>query len=189
MKDFSKKEKQLGGAVLALSFLLAFHLMIFKPMREKLNSADDALRRENFKFRKYSDLEKKKDSLLAEYKKIEKYLDFKGSDNEKTAAVLSSVETAARQAGLNILDMKPVESAQNARSGRQAADTVAIYRVQMSAEGDMSKIALFLHGIADAAILFDVEKLSIVVKDENAGVMKMETVIAAVCLGQRGKVK
>lgn len=176
MRELQKKEKMLAGVVLALSFAFAFNLLILKPLREKLSLVDEEIGREELVFRKYSGLEKKKDSLLTVYKKIEPYLGFKGSDNEKTAAILSSIEAEARKSGLVIVDMKPIEGTK----GRAGA--VSIYRVQLSAEADMAKITAFLHGLGNAGILFNVERLSVVIKDEGTGVMKMDTVIAAISL-------
>jgi len=176
MSELRKNEKILIGVVLALSFAFAFNLLILKPLHEKLSFVDDEISREELVFRRYSGLEKKKDSLQAVYKKIEPYLGFKGSDNEKTAAILSSVEAEARKAGLVIVDMKPIEGTPG-RSG-----TASIYRVQMTAEADMAKVTEFLYGLGNAAILFNVEKLSVATKDESTGVMKMEAVIAAICL-------
>lgn len=166
----------LAALVLAVSFAFIFNLLILKPLREKLDLAEGEISKQELVFRRYSGLEKKKDSLRAEYAKVEKHLGFKGSDNEKTAAVLSSVEAEARKAGLVIVDMKPIEGTPG-RSG-----TAAVYRVQMTAEADMEKITEFLYGLGNAAILFNVEKLSVAIKDESTGVMKMEAVIAAICL-------
>ena len=176
MRELRKNEKILAASVLAMAFALAFNLLILKPLREKLELADQEIASQGLVFRKYSELERKKDRLQKEYAGMEKYLAFKGSDNEKTAAVLSSVEAEARKAGLVILDMKPVEG------GAGRAGAPAIYRVQMSAEADMAKITGFLHGLEDAAILFNVEKLSVVTKDESTGVLKMDAVIAALSL-------
>jgi Tfp pilus assembly protein PilO len=176
MRELNKNEKIFGSVILGLLFVFAFNLLIISPLKVKLELIEQDTAKANLLFKEYSQLEKEKGGLLKEYKTIKAFLDLKGSDNERMAAVLSSVESEARKSGLTILDMKPLEDA--------ARSKVApiIYRIQLSAEADAGKIIKFLHGVGNANILFNVDKLNINVKDEDSGVLKFEAVILGIYL-------
>jgi len=182
MKQLRGNEKILLAVTLVLSFIFIFNLLIVRPLKENLSRAQQETDRSMVSFRKYSLLEKNRNDLLREYGRIEKYLAFKGSVNENTAAVLSSVETQARTAGLVILDMKPVVPA----AGRPVRKSATLYPVQMTAEADLRTLIVFLRGLADAPILFNVEKLSVSIKDDTTGLLKIEAVIVGVCISQGG---
>lgn len=175
MRQLSKNEKILGGVVLFLLFGFIFTQLIIVPLREKLSAVEQDIAGAKLLIRKYSGLEEEKDFLLKEYKKIERYLSLKGSDDEKMTAVLSKVESEAAKAGLTIVDMKPDASLKTKSSP-------SIYRIQLNAEGDIAKIFNFIYSLENTEILFKVDKVNLSVKDETTGAIKLEASILGISI-------
>lgn len=175
MRQLNKNEKILSAVVGSLLFIFIFNIIIIKPLKEKLNTAEDEILHSQLLIRKYLEIEQQKDTLVKENKKIERYLTLKGSSDEKLTAILSKIEAEARKSGLVIVDMKP-DTSQKSKSLPE------IYRIQLNAEADLSKIFNFVYGLENSDILFKVEKLNLSVKDESTGVMKIESNILGVAI-------
>lgn len=175
MRQLSKKEKILCGAVIFLLFGFIFTELVIAPLREKLSAVEREIDGAKLLIRKYSGLEGQKDFLLKEYRSIERYLSLKGSDDEKMTAVLSKVESEAAKAGLRIIDMKPDTSF-------KAKSVTAIYRIQLNAEGDITKIFNFIYSLENTDILFKVDKMNLSVKDETTGALKLEAGILGISI-------
>lgn len=173
MRKFSRNEKILGAAVLAVLFVYLFNLLVFTPLRDKFGALEENVNRSELSLRKYLELERRRDFLLGEYKNIEKYLSLKGSSNENITAILTKIEALARKAGLTILDMKPEASAKEGEAS-------GVYHFQLNAEGELKKMVNFIYSLEDAEILLKIDRLNLSVKDENTGVMKLESLILGV---------
>lgn len=173
MKKLNRNEKILAGAVLALILFYGVNQFIIAPLSEKFSSAEEDVSRLKLAIRKFSELEREKDRLLSEYEKIQPYLKLSGSDEEKQAAILSRIETEARNSGLNIIDMRP-------ELLKKPKAVSLLCNVQLNAEADLNKIVAFLCNLENAPILFKIEKLNLSVKDESKGLLRFEVSILAV---------
>lgn len=177
MKRLDKREKILVFIVAVLLLLLLFNLLIFKPLREKFNSALREIERTQLAIRKYSQLRQHKDEIIKEQKQIERYLSLKGSDEEKMAQVMSKIEAEARKSGLSILDMNPTTG------GSKVKSAPIIYRIQLRAEAeDMRKIIDFIYNLENADILLKIDKFNLSTKDESGKVLKIEATILGIAL-------
>lgn len=175
IKTLNKRQKVLVLIIAALSLLFIFKLLIFDPLREKLSSVEYEIKRAQLVVRKYLELGQHQKEILEGQKQIERYLNLKGSDDEKKATILSRIEAEARKAGLLILDMNPVG----------APDLKAmpvIYRVQLRAEADMAKACDFIYNLENADILFKIEKIDLSAKEGNPKVLKIEASILGISL-------
>lgn len=175
MKQLNKKEKVLAIGVVISLFIYMFNLLIIIPLQERLTKADQDIKHAQLLIRKNLELERRKEFLLKENKRIERYLTLQGSDDEKMTLILSRIESEARKAGLVIIDMKP-DTAQRARS------LPIVYRIQLNAEADMSKVFNFVYNLENTDILFKFDKLNLSVKDETTGVLKIEAIILGIAI-------
>ncbi len=175
MKKFNDNEKKLVIVVLGVCALFFVNLLVSK-LGEKFSNIDKSINRSELVIRKYWELEKNRNKILDQYKKIEKYTNLKGSDNEKMAAVLGRVEKEARKAGLIVIDMKPETLPKN-----KSYNTL-IYKIQFNAEGDVAKLMDFLYGISNADVFFNVEKMNLSLKNEKIGLIRIESVIIGISL-------
>ena len=176
MRQLNKKEKALAIGVVISLFIYMFNSLIINPFQERLSKADQDIRQAQLLIRKNLELEQKKDSLLIENKRIERYLALKGSDDEKMTVILSRIESEASKAGLVIIDMKPDTTAQRPKS------LPVVYRIQLNAEAGLNKVFNFVYNLENADILFKFEKLNLSVKDETTGVMKIESTILGIAI-------
>lgn len=175
MKKLNDNEKKLVIIVLGVCALFFINLL-FSKLSEKFSSIEKSSNRSELVIRKYWELEKNRGKILDEYKKIEKYTNLKGSDNEKIAAVLGRVEKEARKAGLIVIDMKP-ETLPKIKSSN-----TLVYRIQFNAEGDVAKLMDFLYGINNADVFLNVEKMNVSLKNEKTGLIRIESIIIGISL-------
>ena len=173
MKELRKSEKILAGAVLALVLIFSVNQFIVKPLSQKFSSTEDDVSRLKLAIRKYSELDREKDRLLSEYERVRPYLKLTGSDEEKQAAILSRIETEARNSGITILDMRP-------ELLKKPKAVSLLCNVQLNAEADLGKIVAFVCNLENAPILLKIEKLNLSVKDESKGLLRFEVSIVAV---------
>ena len=173
MKKLNKNEKTLVMVTSAVAFVYLFNLLIFSPLRGKFGGLEDNISRSELMLRRYQELERKRDYLLAQSQDIEKYLALAGSPNERITAILSKIESETRKAGLTVLDMKP-DASSTALVGE------GIYRVQLHCEGDVKKIFSFIYSLENADVLFKIDRLNLSLKDETSGIMKLEAGILGI---------
>ncbi|MDP2831679.1 MAG: hypothetical protein Q8O02_05485, partial [Candidatus Omnitrophota bacterium] len=57
---------------------------------------------------------------------------------------------------------------------------VTLYRINLNAEGQLKDLLDFISGIEGANILLQVEKITLAVKDETTGLLKIDVVILGV---------
>jgi len=176
MKELTKNERTLVSVIVILLFVFMFNSLIIVPLRENLNKTNEDIERLWVSFRKYTGLEKEKSSITSAYRQIERYLGFKGTDDEKMTLILSRIEAEARKAGLTIIDMKPDASKAKVKSA------TSVFRVRLNAEAEMPKIFNFIYNLENADIFLKVDRINVSVKNEETGIMKMETIILGISI-------
>ncbi|MFH0828164.1 MAG: GspMb/PilO family protein [Candidatus Omnitrophota bacterium] len=176
MKQLTKNERTLVSVIVILLFVFMFNVLIIAPLRENLNKTNEDIERLWVLFRKYTGLEKEKSSITSAYKQIEPYLGFTGTEDEKMTLILSRIETEARKAGLTIIDMKPDTSKTKVKSSS------SVFRVRLNAEAEMPKIFSFLYSLENTDIFLKVDRINLAVKNEETGIMKMETIILGISI-------
>jgi flagellar biosynthesis protein FliP len=173
--QLGKREKILAFAVGGLSLVLLLKMFIFAPVIEKISAAQQDVERSQLMIRKYLELSQHKETILKAQKQIERYMKLSGSDEEKMSAILSKIEQEARKIGIQIQDMNPTNLP-------KAKSMPVFYHVQLRAESDMGKLFTFIYNLENTDILFKVEKLTLTLKDEATGAIRMEASILAISL-------
>jgi hypothetical protein len=173
MRKLNSKEKILVAVIGCLLILLAFKISVLGPLYDKMSIYTGEIQLAKATLRKYMALEHNRAEILKAQKQIQGYSSLKGSDEEKSAMVMSKIEAEARKSKLQILDM-------NSAGVTKIKGGVTLYRINLSAEGQLKNFLDFISGIEGANILLQVEKIGLAVKDENIGLLKIEVVILGV---------
>ncbi len=174
MRALTSKEKILSVCIGLLLGLFAVKSFILGPIYEKTAVFSAEVEQSKMAIRKYLVLEHNRAQILKAQKQIEGYSSLRGSDEEKSAMVMSKVEAQARQSKLQILDMNAIGSA------KVKGGVVTLYRVSLRAEGQLKNILDFISGIEGENILLQVEKIILSAKDETGSALKIDATILGV---------
>ena len=173
MRKLNSKEKILAISIGALLVLLVLKVFVLGPIYEKTSIYSGEIEQGKVAIRKYMALEHNRAEILKAQKQIEGYSSLKGTDEDKSAMVMSKIEAEARRAKLQILDM-------NSAGVTKVKGGVTLYRMNLSAEGQLKNFLDFISGIEGANILLQVEKITLSVKDESIGLLKIDMVILGI---------
>jgi hypothetical protein len=173
MMKLNSKEKILAISVGALLILFALKIFVLGPIYDKTSTYAREIEQAKLTMRKYMALEYNRAEILKTQKQIAGYSSLKGSDEDRSAMVMSKIEAEARKSKLQILDM-------NSAGLTKVKGGVTLYRINLSSEGQLKNFLDFISGIEGANILLQVEKINLSIKDESAGLLKIDMVILGV---------
>lgn len=173
MRKLTNKEKTLAASIGVLLIFFALKIFVLGPISDKTSSYSQEIESAKVTIRKYMALEHNRTEILKAQKQIAGYSSLKGSEEDKIAMVISRIEGAARQSKLQILDM-------NSGGSTKVKGGVTLYRVNLSAEGQLKNFLDFILETEGANILLQIEKIALSLKDETTGLLKIEVVILGV---------
>lgn len=173
MRELNTKEKILSVAIGLLLTLFMLKNFVLGPIYEKIDVYNEEIEQSKMAIRKYLALEHNRTEILKAQRQIEGYSSLKGTDEEKSAIVMSKIEAEARKSKLQILDMNSVGSS-------KVKGGVMLYRINLRSEGQMKNVLDFISGIEGANILLQVEKITLSAKDETGVILKMDATILGV---------
>jgi len=176
MRELNSKEKILVISVAVMLVLLVIKIFILGPIYDKTSIYSGEIQQAKAKMRKYMALEHNRTEILKAQKQIAGYSSLKGTEEEKSAMVMSKIEAEARKSKLQILDM-------NSAGSTKVKGGVTIYRVNLSSEGQLKNLLDFITGIEGANILLQIEKIGLAAKDETTGLLKIDVVILGIAFG------
>lgn len=173
MRKLNNKEKILAASIGALLILFALKIFVLGPIGDKTSGYSQEIEQAKVTIRKYMALEHNRTEILKAQKQIAGYSSLRGSEEDKTAMVISRIEGAARKSRLQILDM-------NSAGSTKVKGGVTLYRVNLSAEGQLKSFLDFISEVEGANILLQVEKITLSLKDEATGLLKIDVVILGI---------
>ncbi|PIS34042.1 MAG: hypothetical protein COT38_02180 [Candidatus Omnitrophica bacterium CG08_land_8_20_14_0_20_41_16] len=173
MRKLNSKEKTLVISIGVLLILFVLKIFVLGPIYDKTSTYAQEIEQAKLTMRKYMALEHNRTEILKAQKQIEGYSSLKGTDEDKSAMVMSKIEAEARRSKLQISDM-------NSAGVTKVKGGVTLYRINLSSEGQLKNFLDFISGIEGANILLQVEKINLSVKDENIGLLKIDLVILGV---------
>ncbi|MDD5060413.1 MAG: hypothetical protein PHY35_04760 [Candidatus Omnitrophica bacterium] len=173
MRKLNTSERILVSAIGILLSIFFIKNFILGPIYDKISVYGDETEQSKMAIRKYLALEYNREEILKAQKQIEGYSSLKGTDEEKSAIIMSKIEAEARKSKLQILDM-------NFAGSSKAKGGVGLYRINLRSEGEFKNILDFISGIEGANILLHVEKIALAVKDESSSTLKMDATILGV---------
>ena len=173
MIKLKSQEKILATATGVLLLLLSLKIFVLDSINERTSIYSLEIEQAKVAIRKYTALENNRTEILKAQKQIEGYSSLKGTSEDKSAMVMSRIEAEARKYKLQILDM-------NSAGVTKVKGGVTLYRINLSAEGQLKNFLDFISGMEGANILLQVEKIGLVTKDESIGLLKIDMVILGV---------
>ena len=173
MRKLNSKETMLAVSIGVLLILFVLKIFVLGPIYDKTIIYSGEIEQAKLTIRKYMALEHNRAEILIAQKQIEGYSSLKGSNEDKSAMVMSKIEAEARRAKLQILDM-------NLAGMTKVKGGVTLFRINLSAEGQLKNFLDFVSGIETTSILLQVEKINLAVKDENTGLLKIDVVVLGV---------
>ena len=116
-----------------------------------------------------------KDLIESEY---EKYKDFvkriSVSDEENVSNMLSEIEGLARTAGVNLVDIKPQVP--------KEVDFYKEYAAEVTIEGQMEQIVVFLHKLNSSAQLLRAVKVRLGLKQKDSSAVKASMLVTHISM-------
>lgn len=173
MRKLNSKEKILLIAIGLLLALFVIKSLVLGPIYEKIGIYADEIEQSKMAIRKYMVLEHNRPEIIKAQKQIEGYSSLRGSDEDKSAMIMSKIEAEARKSKLQILDM-------NFAGSSKVKGGVSLYRINLRSESQLKNVLDFISGIEETNILLYVEKIALSAKDETGSVLKMDATILGV---------
>ncbi len=149
IKSFLSNRSSRERTVLFLAgmFLLAVLMdrVVYQPVVHRFDLLDSEVQTEENHLRKNLGYLAARERIIQEHKKYEGYFSRAGSDEEETSALLSEVESLAREADLLVANMKP-QPVTTTEVGKR-------YAVEIEIKGDMGDIIRFIYGLHQSKYL------------------------------------
>ncbi len=169
-----KNELLLVYVIGGILVFLVLPRAIFGPFASKLSELSREVTLSEARLKKNITLAENKDLIEKEYDKYASYFSMIAfSDEETVAAFLKEVEKASRSSGLAILDMKPQRDIKEDKFSKQ-------YSISVKAEGNMKQTVSFLYELQTSSLLFSVDKMVLVPKQEDSPELNISMTIVGV---------
>lgn len=123
---------------------------------------------------KNSKILQQRSRIESEEKKYAKYAVIAQTDEEETATLLKEIERLATRSSVYLNDLKP--------SGIQEEGLVKKFRVNVSCEGEMEKIILFMHYIEDSHVIMQVTAFDMGPKSTQSKINRCDLLISKIVM-------
>jgi Tfp pilus assembly protein PilO len=172
--NLKKNELLLLYTIGGLLAVLIMPRAIFGPFASKLSGLTRDVALGEARLKKSVSLAAGKEIINKEYEKYATYFSLQGlSDEEAVGNFLKEIERISRVTGLAILDMKPQKETKADKFSKQ-------YQISIKAEGAMQQLVSFLHELQGSPVLFSVEKMTLVPKQEDSPQLSIALTIVGV---------
>ncbi|MFA5369731.1 MAG: hypothetical protein WC300_03325 [Candidatus Omnitrophota bacterium] len=173
MKAFNRSERILLFSVGFLAIVFFLKTFVLSPFYDRLMYYNTQIEQYEVIIRKYMALEHNRIEILNAREKVKGFFALKGSDEDKSAAVMSRMESEARRAKLQVQNM-------NYTGSSKIKDSIILHRVNLRAEGQLANILDFISSIERSDVLLQVEKIILTGKDDTSGLLKADINIAGI---------
>lgn len=138
LSGLSPKEKRLLYLSFAVLFFLFFDKVAYSPLAQRIETLNDNIETQKKMIRKNLLLIQHKDKIILERKKYQKFFsEEKLTHEEKVAKFLSEVENIARDSGIVLTNINPVEIKEN--------PGYSTYTLTIECRGDMADFMKFIY--------------------------------------------
>ena len=165
------REKILLYVTIGVISLFVMERVFFYQFRKKLKNLYQQIKVSEANLRTGLEVQKRKETILAEYQKYQTYLTTPNvSDGDRVASFLKEVERIAQESGVSIINLNPKNEPLQLVDYKQ-------YTVDLRIEGDVEAVVDFLYQIQKSPLLIQLENLSISAKGEDAALLRVETTV------------
>ncbi len=171
---FSKREKAVFVAAIVFVSLSFLDRVILSPILKKMELYSQEIKATEYDMMKNSKILQQRARIEAEEKKYAEYSTIARTDEEETAALLREIERLASRSSVYLNDLKP--------SGIQGEGLVKKFRVNVSCEGDMEKIILFMHSIEDSHMIMQITAFDMGPKSARSKINRCDLLISKIVI-------
>lgn len=152
IKNLNRREQFILFVTVIIIVMGIFFNFILLPLLNKEENLNKEIALTKAKFKKYIWLLNQKENIKNKFSKFSANINSPTGDNGKQAEVLTKLESLAKDAAINIVDIRPQNSALKERG------------VDLEAEGDITSFLKFIYSIENSASLLNIKKLQLRVK-------------------------
>ena len=171
---FSKREKAVFFAAIIFVCCSFLDRVILNPILKKMAGYAQEIKTTEYDMAKNSKILQQSSRIEAEEKKYAEYATIAQTDEEETAKLLREIELLATKSDVYLNDLKP--------SGVQEEGMVKKFRVNVSCEGEMDKIVLFMHYIEDSSMIMQITAFDIGPKSTRSKINRGELLISKIVI-------
>ncbi|MEI9476843.1 MAG: type 4a pilus biogenesis protein PilO [Deltaproteobacteria bacterium] len=171
----SKKERTwlvVAGVIIMAVFV---DRLVIRPIGAKLRRMDQEIALSEKKLSHDLRNINNKEFIESEYKKRKNFVKkSSASDEENVSNMLAEIESLARTAGVNLVDIKPQTSKQ--------IDFYREYAAEVIIEGQMEQIVAFLHKLNSSVQLLRAVKLRLGMKQKDSSIVKASMLVTNISM-------
>ena len=171
---FSKREKAVFFAALIFVSFSFLDRLILAPIFKKMELYSAEIKATEYDVMKNSKILQQRNRIEAEELKYTEYAATAQTDEEETATLLREIERLATRSSIYLNDLKP--------SGIEEEGLVKKFRVNVSCEGDMEKIILFMHYIEDSHVIMQITAFDMGPKSTQSKINRCELLISKIVI-------
>lgn len=171
--ELKKKDWLIIYTLVGLVFVFLILKVIVQPFHDKLSGVNKQVLLQEARLKKGIGLLENKAAIDNEYGKYASYFSLQDFSNEEiVASFLREIERISRESGFLILDIKPQKDPTSDKISKQ-------FEISIKAEADLRQLTTFLHNLYNSNLLFSVEKMILVPK-ENSPNLNVSLTVAGV---------
>lgn len=179
MKNFlqvkGKQKILVVASIYVVSIFLADRIFLY-GLRSKLRGVRQQIKAEEARLKKNLSIKNNKDKILSDYNNYQPYLkEWLVDEKQTTAQLLREIERLAKSSGVSIVNLNPQEGPEQAKGYNK-------YKADLRLEASPEQLISFLFGVSESKLLIKIDKLSLVPKDEQASVLRIEALISMAVL-------
>ncbi len=176
IKQLNSREKLLAVCVVLCAAGVGFYQFGLPTLTALVGDLQHDIAAAESKTIKSLRLLQKSQSILEEHKRLSALHKVKGTNEEMTSALLSSIESLARNAGVTVTDIKP-RPGQEGQAAKEK-QTQREYGIELDMEAPMPALFQFLQNLENSPELFRVLKLNIAPKGREGKILRGHLLIS-----------
>jgi hypothetical protein len=158
-----------AASLLALIFIA---LAMLVGLASSVRSLDERVLAAEAEVRRLETIKARKDEIEREYRSRGGFSEIEGlSDKEIYVRFLREVEKISKECGLVVVNLNPQTDVESGSEKKK-------YLADLRAEAELTSAISFLSGVQNSAYPLKIERLSFSPKNEDASVLKLETVLS-----------
>jgi len=164
----SKRERRAVYISIALVVCVFFDRAVFRPVTRKIESSNGEITIQEKKLEKSLQILAEESSITTEYNKFTQNIKQALSDEETTAALLSSIEKMASSVSVTLVDMKP--------TAVEKTEFYKKYSVKLEVDAKMNNLVDFIYQLENFPQLLRVSEFRITPEKKDAFLKTFMTV-------------
>jgi len=173
--QLKKGQKTIIYAVVAILGVFLIERFFFSGLRSKIRNLNQQVKLEEANLKIGMTMRKQKDKISSENSRYKTYLEITDSSSEREIITkfLKEVEKIANDSGISVINLSPENQIDKLKNCKK-------YNADLRAEGSEERIFNFVNKIQSSNLLIELDKFSLVAKDEQADTLRLETMISIV---------